>query len=681
MFDVWKRGVDPFAELREMSSHMRDTPASALIRANAINSMSTQPKDVVREWVRRAYIAGVDVFTNFCAHNDWRNHIAVAEAVHEVGGHYQACLSWAVLHSDPTIYNVRWAVEFFRPLVEQLGAHSLYVKDPSGVLTPDMAGQLAAALKDAYPHLPLVFHTHYQTGYGYMSYSKAVENGANGIECSLGFADGAGQPYSLTMLRALEDLGIDVGTPNRDAMHEVVKYCKTIAPYYKQDDIRRPDISVEVNGIAGGQRSILDKELTECDQPHLIAEVDTEVAITRREGGTVCQVTPVADSYAREAMRRLRGQPKDRDFAPGYRAILTGEGGLVKEPCDPTQQAQAIWERATATVKAMVSSGVLTNQCEAELNAGAASDEDASGSWLRELVAVLEEAAGPIRRNTRAEEVRHRIAQLEGIIADASTGTKPAAVVTLKSLQRRIARAADVDASGKVINTVEDRISVLRSELESLETEAKNAAPPSLSQQEYEALLLRTAEPSVYSKLVASVDTRVTAANTGGKVSTAIESPALALSSGSYTDAFRSLVSGSGFVSVCFADTLAPALDDARAALRKLAEEHKEIGDKLDFDAEPGTPEARRVKDWTVLQAAYGVAAIPNLIRDFFINVDSNPSAWEPTYDVKAEENDNAEEQPQEEVQEEDDGFVVHYGNFVARAIIREINGYPPLYV
>jgi len=107
MFDVWKRGVDPFAELREMVSHMRDTPASALIRANAINAMSTQPSDVVHEWVRLAYAAGVDVFTNFCAHNDWRNHINVAEAVHDVGGHYQACLSYAVYDKDPTIYNAR----------------------------------------------------------------------------------------------------------------------------------------------------------------------------------------------------------------------------------------------------------------------------------------------------------------------------------------------------------------------------------------------------------------------------------------------------------------------------------------------------------------------------------------------------------------------------------------------
>lgn len=38
----------------------------------------------------------------------------------------------------------------------------------------------------------------------------------------------------------------------------------------------------------------------------------------RDQGGKVCQVTPVADSYAREAMRRLRGGDPKKNFAPGF---------------------------------------------------------------------------------------------------------------------------------------------------------------------------------------------------------------------------------------------------------------------------------------------------------------------------------------------------------------------------
>lgn len=180
------------------------------------------------------------MFTNFCAHNDWRNHVAVAEAVHQSGEHYQGALSWAV-HRDPTIYNVMWAVDLCREFVK-LGAHSIYVKDPSGstnsvhilngsskncmdtftsfvgVLTPEMAAVLAGQLKEAFPDIPLVFHTHYQTGYAYMTYLKAMEFGANGVECSLGMADGAGQPFSLTMLRAAEEMGWETGEPDKQAV-------------------------------------------------------------------------------------------------------------------------------------------------------------------------------------------------------------------------------------------------------------------------------------------------------------------------------------------------------------------------------------------------------------------------------------------------------------------------------
>lgn len=97
---------------------------------------------------------------------------------------------------------------------------------------------------------------------------------------------------------------------------------------YQSKSWRTPDISIEKSGIAGGtivalfvretvdhpsgifalgQRTILDAELRNIGMGHLTKQLDTEVQVTRAQGGKVCQVTPVADSYAREAMRRLKG--------------------------------------------------------------------------------------------------------------------------------------------------------------------------------------------------------------------------------------------------------------------------------------------------------------------------------------------------------------------------------------
>ena len=156
-----------------------------------------------------------------------------------------------------------------------------------------MAGLVARELKAEFPHLPLIFHSHYQSGFAYATYLEALRCGANGVECSLGFPDGAGQPYSLSLLRMTEEYGLDTGNPDKAAWTRVSKLCRTeLLPLYPNANVVRvPDVSVEQNGIAGGQRSILDKELRDAGQAELIPQVDKTVQVVRRQGGMVCQVS------------------------------------------------------------------------------------------------------------------------------------------------------------------------------------------------------------------------------------------------------------------------------------------------------------------------------------------------------------------------------------------------------
>jgi pyruvate/oxaloacetate carboxyltransferase len=52
-----------------------------LFRSTAINAMSNLPHDVIDAFIKNSVDAGMDVFTNFDAHNDPRNHRQVAEGV------------------------------------------------------------------------------------------------------------------------------------------------------------------------------------------------------------------------------------------------------------------------------------------------------------------------------------------------------------------------------------------------------------------------------------------------------------------------------------------------------------------------------------------------------------------------------------------------------------------------
>lgn len=590
LFDLWKRGVGSFEELRRMTAMMPNTPSSALIRGTSGCSMSPLPSDALRAFISRAYGAGVDVFTTFDAHNDPAIIAPVAEAIHEAGGHFQGALSYSVWPEDPTVYNVRWCVDYFREMVA-LGAHSLYVKDPSGVLTPAMAGAIAAEVKDAFPDVPLGFHVHYQSGFGYMTYLEAVRNGANAIECSAGLSDGAGQPYTLTMLRALEDMGFSTGRPDQAAIqrvHDLVKPIRETYPAGRR--VITPDVRVELTGIAGGQRTILNAELEEAGQAALIPQVDRLVREVRQEGGLVCQVTPAADSYARETLRRLRGLP---DYAPGFAAIVTGENGLTKEPISAEHTRAALVARAVAAARA--SAAALGPE------AAAALARDAEGSAARVAVDQTLALSAPVVARRRLAEVRARVRQLTELL---EAGGEPAAL-----LERLVAAAAQ-----EGVRSVADRVDVLRREEAALVAGGAGEADPE-GEALYEALQRGDAESDALRARLVAENGPLAAALSRCPVEAA--------------DAFtRRLYSEASFKTVLKHTVLPPAMDEARDYVRELDE--RELLGLTDTDTE--------AEDNAVLQACFGSAPPTGMLLAFFRNHKVvGPAAWEPAHDRDAE--------------------------------------------
>jgi predicted translin family RNA/ssDNA-binding protein len=486
-----------------------------------------------------------------------------------------------VYPANPTIYNVQWAVDFFKECVA-LGAHSLYIKDPSGVLTPEMAGALCRQVKEAFPDKPLCLHTHYQTGFGYMTYLEAVKNGANGVECSVGFADGAGQPYSLTMLRAFEDYGFHTGKPNKTALTKIADLCKKMRPLYTSaSQVRTPDINVEMTGIAGGQRTILDKELIDANQPHLIPLVDIEVQKVRAEGGKVCQVTPVADTYAREAVRRLRGGSPDSGFIPGFSGILVGEGGRVMDPVNKVKQAQVFKERLSAKIKEL---NVLANKPKEQAIA------------IEAVIAIMKDLADPIVIQQRLDEVSSRIKQLEFI------STKPQ---LLSSLNLKIQMAKERGLS-TLVDTKEE-IGNLKNELDSLVASlAKAKQVADIGQKAYEDILKKKAPDTVYSDL----------AKKNSAITHLLQDKLITL------DTFKQLLAVGGFITCAHSDLIPNGMDNARKELEAI--ENKFL---------LGTNETPQLKEeLAILQACFGKAAIPNLYLNFLKNYRENLSYWPALY-------------------------------------------------
>ena len=76
-------------------------------------------------------------------------------------------------------------------------------------MSPQECYDLVTALKQNIK-IPVYVHTHATTGLGYMTYLKAAEAGADGIDCATScMSGGTSQPATESMVYALQQMGFD----------------------------------------------------------------------------------------------------------------------------------------------------------------------------------------------------------------------------------------------------------------------------------------------------------------------------------------------------------------------------------------------------------------------------------------------------------------------------------------
>lgn len=101
----------------------------------------------------------MDVFRIFDAMNDVRNFQAAVKATIDVGAHAQGTLSYTI---SPA-HNTQTWLDLAKRL-EDLGCHSLCIKDMSGLLKPYDAQELISRIKESCS-IPLALHCHATTAF------------------------------------------------------------------------------------------------------------------------------------------------------------------------------------------------------------------------------------------------------------------------------------------------------------------------------------------------------------------------------------------------------------------------------------------------------------------------------------------------------------------------------------
>ena len=317
---------DPWERLRTIRKHLKNTKTQMLLRGQNLLGYKHYPDDVVRAFVRKSVENGIDIIRIFDALNDLRNiEVAVDEAI-KAGAHVQGTLCY----TTSPIHNIDMFVQLSRDL-EKMGVHSICIKDMAGIMTPQNAYDLTKAIKAAVK-LPIVVHTHSTTGLGAMTLLKAVEAGANQIDCAIScFSGGTSQPPTESMHYTLKEMGFETGLDEKK-LKEINDYFKPIQSKALETKLLNPivmntETDALVYQVPGGMLSNLVAQLTAQKSLDKLPEVLAEVPRVREDLGYPPLVTPSSQMVGVQATQNILLGERYKNVSKEIKAYLRGEYG------------------------------------------------------------------------------------------------------------------------------------------------------------------------------------------------------------------------------------------------------------------------------------------------------------------------------------------------------------------
>ncbi|HMM22463.1 MAG TPA: pyruvate carboxylase [Selenomonadales bacterium] len=295
-FDVAYRFLheDPWERLAQLRERTPNILFQMLLRsANAVG-YTNYPDNVVRHFVAQSAAAGIDVFRIFDSLN-WLESMTVAiEAVRESGKVAEAALCYTGDILDPrrSKYDLAYYVEGAKVL-EKSGAHILGIKDMAGLLKPEAAYRLVAAIKDAVS-IPVHLHIHDTSGNGIYTYARAIDAGVDIVDVAVSSLAGmTSQPSGNSLYYALagHDRQPDVDIRG---LNQLSHYWEDVRAYYTDFDTKLffPNPEVYEHEMPGGQYSNLKQQAKALGLEGRWEEIKIKYRLVNDMFGDIVKVTP-----------------------------------------------------------------------------------------------------------------------------------------------------------------------------------------------------------------------------------------------------------------------------------------------------------------------------------------------------------------------------------------------------
>ncbi len=341
-------GEDPWERIRALKKAMPKTRQQMLLRGQNLLGYRHYADDVVEKFVERAAVNGVDVFRIFDAMNDVRNLKTAIAAVLKMGEkHAQGTISYTL----SPVHTIETWVEMAKQ-IEDLGAHSIAIKDMAGLLKPYVAFELVSRLKEAVS-IPIHMQCHATTGLSTATALKAVEAGIDNIDTAISSMSMTyGHSPTESIVAMLEGTERDTGL-NLELLADIAAYFRDVRKKYQQFEgsLRGVDARILVAQVPGGMLTNMENQLKEQGALDKFDAVLEEIPRVREDLGFIPLVTPTSQIVGTQAVLNVLTGERYKSISKETQGILKGEYGKAPAPFNAQLQNKVLASKEPITCR------------------------------------------------------------------------------------------------------------------------------------------------------------------------------------------------------------------------------------------------------------------------------------------------------------------------------------------
>jgi len=340
-------GEDPWERLRALKQAMPNTPQQMLFRGQNILGYRHYADDVVDKFVERCVVNGIDVFRIFDAMNDMRNIKQAVKAVLTTDAHAQGTISYT---TSPVHTISKWLTQGKE--IEDMGAHSICIKDMAGLLTPYDAYDLISQLKQSVA-IPIHLHCHATTGLSVGTYIKAIEAGVDNVDTAISsLSMTSGHSPTEAIVASLKNQPRDTGLDLTE-LEDVAHYFRGVRKKYAQFEgsLKGVDGRILVSQVPGGMLTNMENQLKEQGALDKFDEVLKEIPRVRKDLGYLPLVTPTSQIVGTQAVLNIIAGERYKTISKETTGVLKGEYGATPAPVNTKLQQQVLKDSTPITCR------------------------------------------------------------------------------------------------------------------------------------------------------------------------------------------------------------------------------------------------------------------------------------------------------------------------------------------